>query len=603
VIQGGLFGPAETATRWRPAAPPSLQGIDEIALDYETTGLNWRKGARPIGAALAYRKPGQTKITTQYLPWGHASGNLDEARVKEWHKQELRGKKIKGQNIKFDAHMAYAWGVDLEAQGNRLSDVGHSAALIDDHRRRFKLEELAQDHGLPGKKLGNLDITRMAEYAAGSVAEYAEHDARLVVLLDDIFQPEIVRQELQTVKDLEDEVIFPVLEMERNMVHLDEELLHKWIPEVRREYQRIIMEVKQESGFAFDPGSRADMQRLWNKLDLPVVKLTKGGAPSFDAEALAAVHHPLIDKLRFANKLENLLTMFFLPYAASVNDGLLPFNLHQLRSDEGGTITGRFSATDQNIQQVPAVKKQLEELGALFEWVVRRLFLPGWIKPGMRAKLLDADAKQIEYRIFAHYSEAPKILEAYDRDPETDYHDVVSKMIVGMVGLQLPRKAVKNINFAKIYGAQVKKLAGMLRLSVAETQRFVDAYDETFPETQELLNEAQRIASRRGYVKTILGRRGRFTTAEDMKRIYKALNTVIQGSAADVNKKKLVALHKERKATGFVMRMTVHDSVTGDAPDQKCVEMVKQVLDEQAIPLRVPILWDVKTGENWAKCA
>jgi DNA polymerase-1 len=138
----------------------------------------------------------------------------------------------------------------------------------------------------------------------------------------------------------------------------------------------------------------------------------------------------------------------------------------------------------------------------------------------------------------------------------------------------------------------------MLNVGIGEAKGLVEAYKKQFPEADELLSSASRLASRRGYVKTFLGRRGRFP---DKQNLHKALNKVIQGSAADTAKKKLIEIHKARKETGFVMRFPVHDEINGDSPDQKCTEMVGKILNEQTTAFRVPILWKVGTGANWAE--
>jgi DNA polymerase-1 len=137
----------------------------------------------------------------------------------------------------------------------------------------------------------------------------------------------------------------------------------------------------------------------------------------------------------------------------------------------------------------------------------------------------------------------------------------------------------------------------MLGLPQAESDAFVDAYDRSFPEMKNLLQTAARLAEQRGYVKTYLGRRARF---KDHKRMHKALNRVIQGTAADVMKTKIVELHNERKATGFLMRFTVHDEVDGDAQDEGSTARVETVLNRQSYEFKVPILWETGDGPNWA---
>ena len=159
-------------------------------------------------------------------------------------------------------------------------------------------------------------------------------------------------------------------------------------------------------------------------------------------------------------------------------------------------------------------------------------------------------------------------------------------------------KAVKNLNFAKVYGAGKNKIAAMLELPRAESDRFVADYDRAFPEIPQLSRDAIKRAEHQGFVTTIAGRRARFHNG---LKAHTALNAIIQGSAADINKMKIIDLHRERKHTGFIMRFTVHDELCGDCPDKHCYEAVKSILNKQAVNLKVPILWDVQVGPNWAQ--
>jgi DNA polymerase-1 len=172
--------------------------------------------------------------------------------------------------------------------------------------------------------------------------------------------------------------------------------------------------------------------------------------------------------------------------------------------------------------------------------------------------------------------------------------------LVRQVKKDIQRKRTKDLNFAFIFGAGRGKISEMLELPRIESDQLVDAYNRMFPEVPVLLRKASELAKVRGYVRTVLGRRARFPNGE---RAHKSLNSVIQGSAADVMKTKLVELHRERKNTGFTLRYTVHDEVDGDVPNEESAKKVTEVLNSQSFPdLKVPILWDVQTGSNWAEC-
>jgi len=572
-------------SNWSPQPPPSLDGIDNIELDIESTGLEWWKKDRPIGIAI-----GLPDGSTQYLPWGHIGGNLSEGVVRDWAKKELRNKLITNHTTKFDIHMMREWGVDLEEQGCTVSDVAHYAALLDDHRKRFSLDILSQDF-LGEEKIQGLDKTAMADYHAGNVAAYAERDVELVHKLKKHLWPLLDEQDLQRVRQLEDDLIFPVCEMERNAAPIDVELLNEWVEESEQEYIRTLWEIHRETGSLINPNSSKDLTKIFNKLKLPFTDYTEKGQPSFADSTLAKIDHPAIILIRRAARLSSLRSKYLLPYQRSITpDNKLHYHLHQLRTDKKGTVRGRFSATDKNVQAVLTAKKQIDRYGK--EFVIRELYIPA------SGLFFSADASQIEYRLFAHYSGSPNLLNAYKDDPEINFHETVQGMLKPFKP-NIDYKRTKDLNFAKIYGAGRDKVAEMVGLPRQESDGFVNVYDRLFPEAHILLKKATNVAENRGYVKTILGRRARFP---DGKKAYAALNAIIQGTAADIMKVKIIILHAVRKAFGYIPRFPVHDEACGDVPDKETAGSLGKLLNEQSFPLKVPILWEVKTGANWGEC-
>ena len=285
----------ENPHAWKPQPPPSLSGVDEIELDCETNGLRWWAGDRPVGLSL--RMPDGS---TQYLPWGHkGGGNLDEGVVRRWAQTELVGKRITNLNIKFDVHMLRAWGVDLEAQGNTVADVGHMAALLDDHRQRFSLEAIGQDWLGEGKHQG-LDKTRMAEYHAGEVAAYAEQDVALVGKLKAKMWPELTKQDLHRVRALEEKVIYPVCEMEKNGSPLNVPLLHKMVEESEQAYLRCLWQLRRETGVTVDVNKTKTKIALFEKLGLDI-PLSAEDTPTFKDTELKHIDHPIVQLYRKAN--------------------------------------------------------------------------------------------------------------------------------------------------------------------------------------------------------------------------------------------------------------------------------------------------------------
>jgi DNA polymerase I len=620
VSQGNLFEsgfrPTPRRPDWRPEPPPSLDGVNEVYLDTETTGLRWWDGDLPVGTAIAWGD------RVQYLPHGHrGGGNLDEETVRRWARRELRGKRIVNLGTRFDVHMYHSWGVDLEAQGCTVSDIGHYAALLDDHRRKFSLEAIAQDYLGEGKVKG-LDMRSIAQYHAGDVEEYACQDVRLVRRCKERMWPELDAQDLQRVRQLEDDIIFVVCEMERNGAPIDLPLLQSWRRSVEERYQRLVWEIYHETGLRVDPTNSGDLARLFRKLGIESMQRTPTGKPSFDDFVLRQVQdaHPVVRKVRTARALSHIDSKYLAPYWKNVRaGGPLRYALHQLKTDyggeghEGGTVTGRFSSsafgtTDDpeeddgvNVQAVMTPEKARAKFGYDPDdsshddeiFLVRQLYTP---PPGRL--WLSADAEQIEYRLFAHFANSPKILRAYEEDPHTNFHRLVQK-ILQKKRPDLPYRRTKDCNFAKIFGAALPKIALMMELPIREAESVVNEYDETFPEVPALIRRAMTAAKRRGYVRSLLGRRSRFPNGE---RLHKALNSVIQPSAADWNKMKLVELHRERHHTGMTLRFTVHDEANGDVPDLESARRVGEILNRQTMQLRVQILWKVGTGANWKEC-
>lgn len=651
-----LFDLLEAPTRsvdWKPPTPPRLSDVSEVYLNFETTGLEWWEKDRPISLSLAVPDG-----TTWYLPWGHeGGGNLDEAAVKRWALAELRGKRITNINTRFDVHMGRVWGVDFEEMGCEVSDVGHYAALLDDHRKKSSLDVLATEF-FGGIDVPRLDESRMRTYHAGQAAPRSQYNVSLVRRLKEVMYPELAAQDLHRVRALEDQVIFVVCEMEKNGTLLDLELLDRWEKHSAARVSAGLLAIAREMGFQVNPDSNKDMQRVFEKLKLPIETGPKGG-PSFAAGIIKkhAKTHPIIKTIWETGKLIDLRTKYLVKYKNCLDShGVLRYALHQLRtakeegedSQQAGTITGRFSSTElgkgvgKNIQQEMKVSKQRVQWGIDEDddshddeiYLIRKLHVPA---PG--AMWLSADAEQIEYRLFANYAQNKNILQAYEAeridDPDTwiSFHKLTHADFKKYKPDQTYRQQ-KDLNFAKIYGAATIKLAVMLEFitpaegdylkmmklydhpSLAQAKEVERVYNQLMPEVAPLLKRASHLArpecgqycrkgdelhrkyQHQGFVRDLIGRRQRFP---DASRIHKALNSVIQPGAASINKTKLVELHKARKDTNLLLRFTVHDEVDGDARTPETAKKVFDILNHQSFPeLKIKILWGVGLAKNWA---
>jgi len=625
LIDADSSGPVHNDT-WRPEAPPDLSNFHNIFVNFETTGLRWFEDDLPISMSV------YAGDRSWYLPFKHAGGgNLSEEQVYSFA-QSLRNKHITNINTRFDIHNGREWGkkmgrggLDFEKMGCTFSDVAHSAALLDDHRLHLNLDSLVRDY-LREIPMQKLDESRMRSYSAGAAQARARYNVESVKRLDDVLYPQLENEDLMRVKELENKVIPIVCEMEHNGALLNEELLDEWIIETKRKYYNGIMDLYHQTGMKINPGSNIDVAKLFRHLKLPIIETTEKGNPSFTDEVLKVEKHPIIVLLRHTKKLGSLHSKLK-KYKESIDShGILRYALHQLRaartegedSSETGTVVGRFTSTEivegfgVNIQQVLKPEKQILTFGD--EFFIRNLFIPEKGK-----KYLSADAAQLQYRIGASMAKNPRVLAMYKEDPWISYHKMIWAELK-KVKRDIPYKRTKDTNFARQFGAGLRKIALMIEEitkreyfellnqkagrdhpKLRKTAEFLKIYDREFPEINALLKSSSELAKSQGYVTDIIGRRMRFPDGE---RLYKAFNGIIIMSEASIVKTKLVELHEAREDTQFLLRAQVHDEVDGDVPDEHHAEKVREILNRQSFPeLEISILWEVNTGSSWGDCS
>lgn len=621
MIQASLFGaiPPREFPGWAPPEFPDLSDEKELISDTETNGLRWYAGDKAVGYALGTRKGKRW-----YFPVGHAGGNLPRDKVVSYLKHTLRGKKVHFYNAKFDGQIYLNDGIDLEALDVRVVDLAHGAALLNDHRFDSKLETVAQEYLGVGKIGEHIDKSRMAEYHAAEVYDYACHDVHLTDGLIDAFAKPIADEGLQQVWDLESECIYATMEMERNGCDIDEEKLDLWLKQSAADYVACLWGIREALGFHINPNSTKDLQLVYDRLGLAYPRNRMPGPDygkvTFAKQYMAESAHPTIQLITRARRLHSLRAKYLIPYRVNLTKfGKIIYALHQLRADdeggEAGTISGRYSSSafnkDEvegiNIQQV-AGKKFQHTVGKDENWPykVRELFVP----KEKGHLFIAGDADQVEYRWFAHYAQPPAVMAAYAKDPKTNFHKATQAMIEEFIEITYER--TKDTNFAGLFGAGLSKFVFMIGLDKKEIQKVVEgrvdnatpegkkiyrAYHSALPEAREIYKRAMAAAEERGWVKTFLGRRARFP--------YKgycspAFSRVIQGSAADENKTKLVALRKAK--TGMRLCFTVHDEAGGSVPDLEAARKVSEVLNSQILQTRVPLLWTVNVGPNWQDC-
>jgi len=566
--------------------PPNLTGVKMIGLDTETTGLNWRGHDEPTGFGIY--APG----LEYYFGWAHqGGGNMDKAAVSRWANDNLKGKEIALVNPSFDISMMLKAGVDLEKLGCRPRCVQYYYALLNEQRRKFDLENMSLDFLKKRKKVmpSRMPINVMP---AWEVAPYCINDAQLTYELCEFARPQLRREELLAVAELEDNCAYPTLFMEKQGAKLNMPKLAQWRIEAKAKHAWLCTHIANAVGFQVSPNKATDLNKLFRRMGISVSLATAGGDDSYTEQSLLLTmstsnteQSRVIGMVLAARQISSLCSKYLDKYWREAVNGRLYYNLNQLRGNEYGTITGRYSSSSVNIQQVFSEERQDESTR---QWIIRELFIPDdgyW---------LSADASQIEFRIFAHYSHSARLIKAYVDDPDCDFHEEVAKLI------GWKRKRAKNFNFGKIYGMGLDKVIVQLGCSMEEGEEINKEYEAMFPEASRLMWDVIRIVKRRGYAKTLLGRRRRYPLRD---RLHSALNAMIQGTAADLMKQKIVKIYSVMKNLGFKMQMTVHDEVDGTVHPDADLKKIEEVFNEQEMELRVPILWKVKKGESWRLAA
>ena len=597
---------------------PDLSGYDEIAIDLETrdpgikdTGPGYiRKHGEVVGIAVA------VDGWKGYYPIAHETPpNMDKAIVTKWLKKQCSYENINYifHNAFYDVGWLTAMGVDIKG---KIIDTLIAAPLVDENRFRFDLNSLAKDYLKESKseaqlyeaaKMWGLDPKgEMWKLPASHVGEYAEQDAAVTLRLWHHLKKEITSQNLINIFELETD-LFPVLfKMKQKGVRVDLDKANIIKDDLQKQENKLIRSIKKLSGVDVEVWAAASVAKAFDKLSLPYDR-TPTGQPKFDKNFLSTHSSPLAKMVVECREINKARTTFIESITKHSYRGRIHAEIHQMRSDQGGTVTGRFSYSNPNLQQIPARHGILGPL-------IRSIFIPEkdheW---GI------FDYSQQEPRLVVHYANkngfpgAGKFLDSYQKDNNTDFHTMVSEIA------DIPRKQAKTINLGLFYGMGKGKLMSELGVNIEEATELLQSYHERVPFVKKLTYDTQGIASKNGFLTTIQGRRCRFDLWESelewgkkalpeeeaereygkktIKRAwtYKALNKLIQGSAADQIKTAMVHLHRE----GYVSHIQVHDeldfSVASDADKAKIKEIMETCLPKLEVPSKV----DVECGDNW----
>ena len=612
--QQPLFTPE---TEWVPPERlPDLSSYSEIAIDLETRDPNLismgsgsvRRDGEIVGIAVA------VEGWSGYFPIAHAGGgNMDRDLVLDWFEELLQNTSTKiFHNAMYDVSWIRSLGFHINGG---IVDTMIAASLIDENRFSYSLDSVGKDYiGMrknekllqdAAKDFGVNPKAGMWELPAPFVGEYAEKDAEITLKLWHALQHEISKQDLWHVFNLESNLFPCLVDMKFKGVRVDVEKANIVKKELIQKEQNVLHKINKLAGFDVEIWAAASIAKAFDELKMPYDR-TEKGAPSFTKNFLATHPAELPKLINQARELNKANTTFIDTILKHEHNGRIHAEINQIRSDQGGTVTGRFSYSNPNLQQIPARHK---ELGPM----IRSLFLP-------EEKQIWGcfDYSQQEPRILVHFASLMKlegtgtIVDAY-RDGSADFH----QMIADMAGIE--RKQAKTINLGIMYGMGKNKLMAELGLMKDAAEKLLKTYHQKAPFVKMLSEAVSRRADDSGKIRTIGGRLCHFDMWEPhgfginkplkhadalrehgpgIKRAftYKALNKLIQGSAADMTKQSMLALYQE----GIIPHVQIHDELDISVASLQESEKIIDIM-EQAVELQVPNKVDFEKGDSWGE--
>lgn len=576
-----------------------LRPQTRVCLDLETTSLNPRR-AEIVGWAFCW-EPG----SADYLPVKGPVGSslLDGAKVVEQLRPILQNSNLElvNQNIKYDLIVLRTAGIEVPTLG---LDPMVGDYLLDAGARSHNLESLIEKYlQLPSISISELigsgkNQKSMAEVPVERVAEYATEDADYALRIADRIAADLKRENLYDLYWTLERPLIPVLaEMEYNGIRVDRDELERQSAELARRLARLVAEIYELAGHEFNIDSPIQLRKvLFEELHLPVKKKTKTG-PSTDQDVLEelALEHPLPAKIIEHRRLGKLKGTYLdaLPELINPQTGRIHCSFNQVVA-----ATGRLSSSDPNLQNIPIRTEEGRR--------IRKAFIPG--EPGW--KLVSADYSQIELRMLAHFSQDPVLLEAFAQG--ADIHTAVAADVYGVDRDAVTsdmRRVAKAVNFGVIYGQSPFGLAAQLGISQDDAATFITEYFQRYAGVDRFLEQVLDECVKTGYARTILGRRRRIEgirTERNKSRSMPertAINTVIQGSAADLIKKAMVNIYERlrRDRHPAKLLLQIHDELVFECPAAEVASLVTLVRREMttALPLSVPLVVDVTAGDNW----
>ena len=607
-----------------PETIPDLSQYDTIAIDLETRdenllklGPGWcRKDGHIIGVAVA------AGDSAWYFPVAHTVGNMPKRVIYQWLTDLCKDttKTFVFHNALYDLGWLRAEGIEVKG---KIRDTMVAAPLLNENRRYYNLNSLSGDY-LSTYKDEKMLKSAAEEFGVDAksgmwrlppryVGAYAEHDASITLRLWNELRKQITKEECSGIFDLETRLTPLLLDMKTKGVRVDLVRAEQVKKELITLEKKLLDEIATETKVALEPWVATSVAKVFDAVGLSYSRTEKSRAPAFTKQFLANHSHPIAKKIIKIREVNKANTTFIDTILEHSHKGRIHCDFHPLRSDGGGTVTGRFSSSNPNLQQIPARDPYIKK-------IIRGLFIP------------EADC---EWGSFDYASQEPRWLVHYcatltgiDRHPQID--DVVNLYKEGQADFHqivadiagIPRKQAKTVNLGLMYGMGKGKLANILDLSMEEATSLLDKYNDKVPFLKSVSEKAMRRAADSGVIRTWLGRKCRFNMYEPISytynkalpmkeaideyggkgRIrraftYKALNRLIQGSSADQTKKAMVDCYE----AGLSPMLTVHDELCFNIENDKQVEQIKDIMCNCIPELKIPFEVDAEIKENWGQ--
>jgi DNA polymerase I-like protein with 3'-5' exonuclease and polymerase domains len=648
MVQLPLFQPN---TGWQlpdVAKLPMWKGARRVAVDIETcdpdlkkTGIGVRRNGRIIGVSFAIEQHDTTDLSTVpafYLPFGHEGGdNLDREMVLQYLRdqaEEFRGD-IVGANLQYD--LDYLAEAKVVFRPRFFRDVQVAEPLLDATQFSYSLQNIALRNGFEGKDHSHLEAAgrmygienikaELWKLPGRHVGAYAEVDARLPLRLIQVQERRIEEEDrlepygarLWDLWNLESRVLPVLLKMRRRGVRIDLDHLDRVEARTLREEEDSLAEMSRLGGVKV---TLKDLNRptiigpiIENTLGCKLQR-TKTGKYSLVQGLIKKLKHPLIDAYLRARRFNKLRTTFVESIREHQVKGRIHCTFNQMKRSEDendeedvGTVSGRLSSTDPNLQQQPA---RDPEIGPFWRQIYQ---------PDQGARWACLDYSQQEPRWIIHFAEVANCIGAkiaadrYRADPKIDNHAMMRDLI-GWSGKE-GRDNAKTIYLGLCYsmgGAKLCRSIGKptkwitngagksFEVAGDEGQAILDQFDQKVPFIREIARRAEDQAKKKGYVRTVLGRRQRSPRFQDGRPGYdfthKAFNQLVQGSSADQTKKAMVDIDD----AGLDMQLQVHDELDSSIEHDKQAQDMAEIM-ENAIPCNVPHVVEPKIGAHWGEC-